>query len=407
MTGTDRLGGVFTFDNVTQVISRVGISWISTQRACQYLDNEIPAGTTLTTLVDNSKTKWNAEVFNKITTVGADNDSLTLLYTSLYGMHLLPSNRTGDNPGWQSAEPYYDDIFTFWDLFRCTTPLFHVLQPMAYEELLRSIIDVWRHEGWLPDARSSNFNGRTQGGSSADNILADAYVKGLRGAINWDDAYAAMQTDAEKTPPNNNDPSARDSSTAQGRGALPDWLNYGYITPTYTRAVTRGVEYSANDFGLRQVALGLNKTADALKYVRRSRQWRNHFNPQAQSLGSTGFLVPRLADGSFVQQNPLDCNGCYWSAPYYEGKPWEYTMNAHHDMAKLIELGGGSDAFVGRLNTLMDPANKIFNPGNEPSFTTPMLVSVYNYLSYDRLMPNNPSTTSLAVRISQCNSLEG
>jgi predicted alpha-1,2-mannosidase len=372
----DRLGGVFTF-NTTQVGSRVGISWISSERACEYLDNEIPAGTKLSTLVDNAKAKWNKEVFSKVTTSDSNIANLPLLYTALYGMHFLPSNRTGENPKWQSEEPYYDDIFTFWDLFRCTTPLFHVLQPTAYEELLRSIIDVWRHEGWLPDARSSNFNGLTQGGSNADNILADAYVKGLRGQINWDDAYAAMQTDAEKVPPNNDDPVAPDSSTAQGRGALPDWLQYGYITPKYTRAITRAVEYSGNDFGLRQVALGLNKTADALKYLGRSRQWRNHWNPAAESFGSKGFLVPRLADGSFVAQDPMNCDGCYWKAPYYEGKPWEYTMNAHHDIAKLVELNGGNDSFVQRLNTLMNPENGIFNPGNEPSFTTPYL---YNFV---------------------------
>ncbi|KIW01529.1 uncharacterized protein PV09_07007 [Verruconis gallopava] len=376
VTSQDRVGAVFTF-NTTKVTSRVGVSWISSERACEFLDAEIPAGTTLSSLVENSKAVWNQEVFSKMTTSDTNTSTLQLLYTSLYGMHLLPSNRTGENPMWESSEPYYDDIFTFWDLFRCTTPLFHILQPVAYEELLRSIVDVWRHEGWLPDARSSNFNGKTQGGSNADNILADAYVKGLRGQINWDDAYAAMQTDAEKVPPNNHDPAAPDSSTAQGRGALPDWLQYGYITPKFTRAITRAVEYAGNDFGLHQVALGLNKTSDALKYLRRSRQWRNHFNPAAQSFGTSGFLVPRLPDGSFIEQNPMNCDGCYWGAPYYEGRPWEYTMNAHHDMAKLVNLSGGADAFVQRLNTLMDPSKNIFNPGNEPSFTTPYL---YNFV---------------------------
>lgn len=79
--------------------------------------------------------------------------------------------------------------FTLWDLFRCTTPLMHVLQPEAYEEQIRSFIDIWRNEGFMPDARSSNWNGRVQGGTNADNVLADAYVKGVRGAINWDAGY--------------------------------------------------------------------------------------------------------------------------------------------------------------------------------------------------------------------------
>jgi putative alpha-1,2-mannosidase len=94
----------------------------------------------------------------------------------------------------------------------------------------------------MPDGRSSFFNGATQGGSNADNVLADAYVKGVRGRVNWDDGYAAMVKDAEVQPPNNNDPRDRSASTKEGRGALPDWLDYGFITPTYTRSVSRAVE---------------------------------------------------------------------------------------------------------------------------------------------------------------------
>lgn len=94
----------------------------------------------------------------------------------------------------------------------------------------------------MPDARSSFFNGATQGGSNADNVLADAFVKGVRGRVNWDDGYAAMVKDAEVTPPNNNDPRDKSSSTKEGRGALPDWLAHGFITPTFGRSVSRAVE---------------------------------------------------------------------------------------------------------------------------------------------------------------------
>lgn len=88
------------------------------------------------------------------------------------------------------------------DLFRCSTSLGQVLQPIAYEEQVRSLIDIWRFDGYLPDARSSSYNGRTQGGSDADNVLADAYVKGVRGAVNWKDGSKAMVKDAQVTPAN-------------------------------------------------------------------------------------------------------------------------------------------------------------------------------------------------------------
>jgi hypothetical protein len=120
-----------------------------------------------------------------------------------------------------------------WDVFRCTTPFYHLVYTNRYVDMLRSLIDIWRNEGFLPDGRrfipflldrrmlicntnSGNYNGRTQvcfslaqrfyawlddlcqGGSNADNVLADAYVKGLDKvkSIDWKDAYKAIVRDA-------------------------------------------------------------------------------------------------------------------------------------------------------------------------------------------------------------------
>ena len=384
-SGPERVGAVFSFQN-SSVTSRVGISFISSTKACEFVDDEIPVGTPFEAVVNDAKENWNTNVFSKIQSSTADSSNLQLLYSSLYGMHLIPSNKTGENPLWSSSEPYYDDIFTYWDLFRCGTALMHVLQPVSYEEQIRSIIDIWRNEGYLPDARSSNFNGRSQGGSNADNVLADAYTKGVRGQVNWEDGYSAMVKDAEVTPPNNNDPSAPDSSTKEGRGALPDWLEYDYLTPTFSRAVSRAVEYSANDFGLYVVAKGLGNTVDEAKYLNRSRNWRNHYDSSSSALNQSGFVVPRFANGSFdSSQDPLSCGGCYWGDAYYEATPWEYTFNPHHDLQELIALSGGAETWIGKLDTIFQPDLKpggnpafnstIFDPGNEPSFASPYLFS--------------------------------
>ena len=179
---TNRLGAIFTFKS-TSLVSRVGVSFISAAQACSNVNSQISSTTTLSDLTSATKEIWNSQVLSKVTTTETNVTNLQLLYSSLYFMHLLPTNKTGENPSWTSSEPYYDDIFTLWDLFRCTTSLLHILQPVTYEEYIRSLIDVWRNEGYMPDARSSNFNGATQGGSNADNVLADAYVKGVRGAI--------------------------------------------------------------------------------------------------------------------------------------------------------------------------------------------------------------------------------
>ncbi|KAI9798482.1 MAG: hypothetical protein M1833_004748 [Piccolia ochrophora] len=380
--GDGRLGAVYSFED-QDFTSRVGISWISTAKACAFVEAEIPSEATFESIVEETKASWNEQVLSKITTTETNVEKLRLLYSSLYGMHLIPSNRTGENPLWESSEPYYDDIVTFWDLHRCTTPLWHILQPDAYEEQIRSLIDIWRNVGFLPDGRSSNFNGKTQGGSNADNVLADAYVKGVRGAVDWNDGYKAMLKNAEVVPENTNDPMSPESSTKEGRGALVDWLEYGYITPDFTRAVSRAVEYAANDFALSQVAKGLQLPDDEAKYLDRSRNWQKHWNRQAESLGFTGFVTPRLADGSFVDQDPLSCGGCYWGDAYYQALPWEYSFNALHDMESLITLAGGPNTFERRLDTMFQPNSNprgdvlfnktIFNPGNEPDFASPYL----------------------------------
>ncbi|TVY53540.1 putative secreted glycosidase [Lachnellula cervina] len=382
-SSTTAVGGLYTFSNQV-VSSRVGISWISKAQACQNLEDEIPKGAGFSQVVEDTKAAWNADVLSTITITSTNATNLGLLYTSLYFMNLIPTNQTGENPGWTSSEPYYCDIFTLWDLFRCSTSLLHILQPIVYEEYIRSMIDIWRHDGYLPDARSSNYNGRTQGGSNGDNVLADAFVKGVRGQINWTDGYAAMVKDAEVTPVNSDpDPQALDSSTKEGRGALPDWLQYGFITPTFSRAASRAVEYAYNDFALYQVATGLGKLDDAVKYLNRSRNWQNHWNPDLESIGFKGFIVPRTVSG-FLDTDPLTDAG-YWADPYYEASSWDYSWADIHDMKKLVDWMGGANTFYSRLEAMFtvgaDPNNSggiIFDDTNEPTFNVPYL---YNYIN--------------------------
>lgn len=181
-----------------------------------------------------------------------------------------------------------------------------------------------RHEGYLPDGRSGNWNGLVQGGSDADNVFADAYVKGLRGAINWTDGYAAMKKNAEVTPYNTFDPTDPTASTKEGRGALDDWKKLGYVSQDHnTRCISRTVEYSLNDFALSQVAAG-EMPGDREKYLNRSANWQNIWDPKVKSLNFTGFLAPRFANGSFNSPgyDPLYCYECEWTAYSYEGIPW-------------------------------------------------------------------------------------
>ncbi|TVY51721.1 putative secreted glycosidase [Lachnellula cervina] len=390
-----RVGAIFDFNSdITTVKSKVAISWKSTNLACQNLASEITHWN-LPDVVIDAKKLWNDDVLGKITTTDLSNRTrLEMFYTGLYHTHLMPTDKTGENPHWETSEPTYDDYYTFWDTFRCLNSLMLLLTPDRAAGIIRSAIDIWRHENFMPDGRSGFYNGQVQGGSNADNVLADAYIKGLQYGIDWNDAFSAMKTNAELTPYNTFDPADTTSSTKEGRGALPDWLNLGYITPSYTRSLSRTVEYSLNDFAVAQVAKGIDPESYE-KYLNRSAGWQYLWQHDLKSLNFTGFLAPLYANGtreSAADYDPLGCGDCEGSSVAYEALPWEYSWTVPFDMETLINFMGGNNATESRLDSMFIPGLRtngvgiggqngagttLFNPGNEPSFSTPLL---YNYL---------------------------
>ncbi|KAI1331865.1 glycosyl hydrolase [Xylariaceae sp. FL0255] len=391
---SDRVGALFTWNTTAEATlkSRVGISFISTDKACAYIKDEIPSWT-LNDTVNAAVDLWNQDVFSKVQIPLDGSQNLTnirLMYSSLYFMHLMPSNRTGENPLWESSDSW-DDFYTLWDIFRCTVSLYHLLQPEYYTSMIRGIIDIWKYDGYLPDGRSGNWNGLVQGGSNADNVLADAYVKGLTG-VNWTEAYQAMLKDAEVTPYNEYSPTDMTNGIAQGRGALDDWLKLGYVSADLnTRALSRSVEYSLNDFSLSQVAKGV-APGDVEKYLNRSGNWQNTWGHNVTHKNFTGFLAPRNSTGQFnlANYNPALCGGCEWVDISYEGTPFEYSFTVPHDMETLIDFMGGDAEFERRLDYIFQPNSSeqslsangagittLMNIGNEPDFATPL---EYHYI---------------------------
>ena len=207
-----------------------------------------------------------------------------------------------------------------WDLFRNQVSLWHLIQPSYYESMIRSLIDMFKQEGYLPDGRSGNYNGLVQGGSNADNVLADAYVKGLTGMINWTEGYAAVKKDADVLPFFDENPVDPYGSLKEGRGALKDWIELGYVSADRsTRAVSKTVEYSLNDFAVSQIAAG-EAPGDRDLYLRRSAGWQMSWDPESASRNFSGFVMPRYANGTFHKTYDItDCGNCNWEDESYEG----------------------------------------------------------------------------------------
>ncbi|KAE8828059.1 hypothetical protein HRS9139_07278 [Pyrenophora teres f. teres] len=348
-----------------QIIARVGMSFISEAQACSNAEAEVPLGK-FDDVVAAAETAWRAKL--DVITVqagGVDEVFLKAFWSGVYRSMISPQDYTGENPLWKSDEPYYDSYYCIWDSFRSIHPLITILDPLSQSLMVRSLLDIYRHEGWLPDCRMSLCKGFTQGGSNADIVITDAYLKNITAGIDWALAYEAVVKDAEVEPPN---------WDVEGRGGLAAWKSLGYIPTdnldvegvgTETRSVSRTVEYAYNDFTIALLARELGKTADYQKYLARSGNWKNMFKADQRStlngvdVGFEGFLQPRYMNGTWGYQDPIYCSpllnftGCYLNpagGETYEGPAWLYTFFAPARMNWLHESGilyiGDEQAFL-------------------------------------------------------------
>ncbi len=356
------LGATFDFTtHSNQVIqAKVAISFISTAQARATLTQETP-GWHFDAIRKAATESWN-DALGKIHLKGATDSKRIQIYTALYHTMLMPSDRTGENPDWQSTEPYYDDYYATWDTYRSSGPLLTLIAPDRQRDLIRSLIDIYRHTGYMPDARSGNTNGRTQGGSNANVVVADAWVKGVKG-IDYNTAFDAMLKDASVPPVN---------PQAEGRGGILDYNNKGYISLADERSGSRTVEYAYDDFAIAELACGLHRFAEAKLFASRSNNWQNLWDKNLSAEGFRGFLRPRNPDGTWAAPD-LDVRGT-WPDFFYEGDLWTYSLYAPQDVRRVIELAGGTKAFVARLDNIF--GRQHFDVTNEPGFLLPVL---YNW----------------------------
>lgn len=371
----EKTGAYFAYSTTEnqKIKMRVGISYISCGKAKENL-KEITSWD-FDKIHSEVVAKWNT-ILGKVEITGNKEDKIKF-YTALYHCYLQPVNKTGENPKWESDEPNYDDFYAIWDTFRATHPLFTLLTPSAQIDMVRSLIDIYRYEGYMPDARSGNDNGRVQGGSNCDILIADAMVKNLQG-IDYEAGLQAMLKNAEVAPGGD--------EKKEGRGGLPDYNSLGYVSSAYERCLTRTFEYSNCDFAIATVAERLGKKDIADKYYSKASNWQNTWNDKITSLGQTGYAWPRNRDGSYWSEDSYTVltGGC-WANPTYETFSFELSLFVPHDMKTLIGKCGGEEKFVQRLDTFFTHKEwdqnyyvGLFQISNEPGFLAPAL---YNYVN--------------------------
>lgn len=377
----EKTGALLRFAKNDKVVQlKVGISFLSMQKAKINAHSEIPHWS-FEKVNQDLLGQWE-QLLQKIEI----NPSTPLakkrmFYTGLYHTMLMPVDRTGENPLWSDPEPYYDDFYAIWDTYRSSSPLITLIDPKREADIVRSLVNIYKRDGYMPDARSGNSNGRTQGGSNAEIVIADAFVKGLKG-IDYELALEAMLKDATVPPGGNEE--------AEGRGGLIPYLELGYIPHGIDRAGNRTVEYSYCDYAIALVAKGLGKEDLYQRYLKQSENWKNLWRGDYEHEGAKGFIMPRDKEGNWLDSipfghstrmqpkfkyTPVTFEGPWytpwWSMFFYEASSWEYSLSIPHDVPGLIEKCGGAADFEKRLDIFFDKG--FFNVNNEPSFLTPCL----------------------------------
>ncbi|MEM1137500.1 MAG: GH92 family glycosyl hydrolase [Bacteroidota bacterium] len=325
------------FDNPDKkpILLKVGISSVSEEGALNNLNSEIDHWDFDKTKQD-ARNSWNEELA-KIYIKTPDIQLKTNFYSSMYHLMLAPnlySDVDGKyralNDNIEKAEGY-EKYFTFslWDTFRAAHPLFTIIQPEKTDDFIESMLSHYFNnpDSLLPIWSLWGNETETMIGYHAVPVIVDAWLKGL----NNFNGLAALN--AMKKTANNN------------RKGIEWYKTMKYIPADKEKgSVSKTVEYAYDDWCIARMAENFSDTATQRIFDERATYYKNVFDTE------TKFMRPKLADGNWKEKAALFNSG--YDNDYTEGNAWQYTWFVPHQIEELIEMMGGNEAFVKKLDSL-------------------------------------------------------
>ncbi|MEI5686733.1 GH92 family glycosyl hydrolase [Sphingomonas kyungheensis] len=263
------------------------------------------------------------------------------VYTALYHALLAPSvwsdadgRYRGPDDQVHKAEGFtFRSTFSLWDTFRAEHPLLTLIQPaQTTVDVVRSLVASRAHspDGILPVWQFAGRETWTMIGYHAAPVIADAYLKGIRG-FDADAALDAMVASATYAP----------------YGGLGDYMAHGYVPiDKEPEAASKTVEYAYDDWTIARMARAMGRTAIADRFDARAGNWRNSFDAK------TGWLRARLSSGAF--RTPFDPTAINYGSDYTEGNAWQYSWFMPQDQAGLFRLLGGDAKAIAKLDAMFD-----------------------------------------------------
>ncbi|RUL76885.1 glycoside hydrolase family 92 protein [Dyella choica] len=264
----------------------------------------------------------------------------TQFYTALYHALMSPSLSMDVNNEYRGPDHqvHRTDGFDFysswsiWDVYRAQQPLMILLHPDRSVDFVRSLIAAQQASpfGMLPVWAYQGLETWCMTGYHAVAIIADAYVKGIRGY----DADKAMQA-------------MLSTATYGDYGDLDDYMKLGYVPiDKEVEGGSKTQEYAYDDWAIAQMAKAMGKHDIYDGFEKRAGYWRNGWDPK------TGFMRARLSGGQF--REPFDPASAGYGDDYTEANAWQYSWYVPQDVAGLITAMGGDRAFTHKLDELFD-----------------------------------------------------
>lgn len=321
---------------------KIGTSFISYEQAELNLRRELPDWNFEGTR-DRSRATW-AKELSTVAIKGATDDQQSTFYTALYRSVQFPRmfHEPDENGKIRHYSPFANGkvfdgpLYTdsgLWDTYRTAFPFFVLYYPERSTDILNGWLNAYREGGRLPNWPSPG-NRPCMIGSHSDSILADAWVKGLRG-FDLKDAYAAVRKNATEN----------DAHGWAGRDHLDEYISKGYIPMDARKeaATSCTLEYAYDDYCVSRLAKAMDRQDDFKLFSERARNYRNVWDPR------TGFMRGKMADGSWKE--PFD--PLAWGGAYVEGNAWQWTWSVMHDPYGLMKLLGGREATAKKLDELL------------------------------------------------------
>lgn len=322
-----------------QVHARVASSFISVEQAEQNL-KEL-GNRTLEEVAADGRREWN-DILGRIEVESTDKDKLRTFYSCLYRSVLFPRSfyELDAQGNVMHYSPYNGEVlpgymFTdtgFWDTFRCLFPFLNLMYPSMNQKMQEGLANAYKESGFLPEWASPGHRGCMVGNNSAS-VVADAYLKGLRG-YDIETLWEAVNKDANSVHP---------QVPSTGRLGYEYYNKLGYVPYNVgiQENAARTLEYAFDDWSIYKLGQALGKSKKELApFAKRAMNYKHLFDPEHK------LMRGKNEDGSF--QSPF--NPLKWGDAFTEGNSWHYTWSVFHDPQGLIDLMGGKAAF----NEMMD-----------------------------------------------------